>query len=288
MSKILVTGATGNLGNLTIQHLLNEKKVPTSQISALVRSEKKGEDLASKGIELRIGSYDDFNSLREAFTGIDKLLVVSSPDLDNVNRLKQHYNVVMAAKKAEVKHIVLVSLSDAETRVFGLEDVDMATEHMIRAVDIPFTFMRNSVYLDEVMSDLKYAVQTGTLTSVTKGKGFNFVLRSDLALANATVLSEEGHENKIYELVSPELFDYPTIASILSEVSGKNIEYKEGTAEEVINNLVNAGVSKEAAEMLVHSFQGNIAKGKFQFTESDLPKLIGDRPLKNAISALIK
>ncbi|MEC1304894.1 SDR family oxidoreductase [Lysinibacillus capsici] len=288
MTKILVTGASGNLGSLTIEHLLNEKNVPAHQIVALVRDKKRAEHLSSKGVELRVGTYDDIDSLEKAFVGVDKLLIVSSPVLDNVKRLKQQYNVVMAAKSAEVKHIVLVSLADADTRVFGLEDVDMATEHMIRAVDIPFTFMRNSVYLDEVMFDLKSAVQKGKLISSTKGKEFNFVLRSDLALANATVLSEEGHENKIYELVSSELISYPKIASILSDLSGKTIEYKETSEDEVIKNLIDSGVNKEAAEMLVHSFQKNIAEEQFQSSSNDLAKLIGERPVKNAIASLIK
>jgi NAD(P)H dehydrogenase (quinone) len=109
-----------------------------------------------------------------------------------------------------------------------------------------------------------------------------------LALANATVLSEEGHENKIYELVSPELFNYPKIASILTELTGQTIDYKESPADDVINNLVNTGFNKEVAEMLVHSFQENIANGKFQDTSNDLTKLIGERSLKDSIATLIK
>lgn len=288
MKKVLVTGATGNLGSLTIDHLLNKKHVSSEQIVAMVRDKKRAEHLSNKGVELRVGNYNDMDTLIEAFNGIEKLLIVSSPSLDNIERLNQQYNVVMAAKVAEVKHIVLVSIADADKRLFGLEDVDRATEHMIRAVNIPFTFMRNGVYLDEIMFDLKNAIENEELVSSTKGNGFNFVLRSDLALANATVLSEEGHENKIYNLVNSKLISYPEIASILTEITGNEIEYRESSEKEVIKNLTDSGVSKEGAELLVHSFQTNIAKGAFQSTSDDLNQLIGEYSTKKAIASIIE
>ncbi|QDI90683.1 SDR family oxidoreductase [Salicibibacter halophilus] len=288
MKKILVTGATGNLGSLTIDHLLNKKHVSAERIVAMVRDKKRAEHLSNKGVELRVGDYNDMDSLKEAFTGIEKLLVVSSPSLDNVERLKQQYNVVMAAKLANVKHTFLVSLADADKRLFGLEDVDMATEHMIRAVDLPFTFMRNGVYLDEIKFDLKNAIGKEELVSSTISNGFNFVLRSDLALANATVLSEEGHENKIYNLVNSELITYPEIASILTEITGTEIGYRESSDKEVIKNLTDSGVSKEGAELLVLSFQKNIAEGAFQSTSDDLNQLIGECSTKKAIASIIE
>lgn len=288
MKKILITGATGKLGGLTIEHLINKKHVSPQHIVAMVRDKKRAKHLSNMGVELRVGNYDDIETLKEAFTGIEKLLAVSAPALDNVERLKLQYNVVKAAKVAGVKHIFLVSIADADKRIFGLEDVDMATEYMIRAVDIPFTFMRNGVYLDEITSDLKYAIEKRELISSTKGNGFNFILRSDLALANATVLTEEGHENKIYNLVNSKLITYPEIASILTEITGTEIRYKEASGSEVIQNLTDSGVSRDAAELLVHSFQENIAKGKFQSTSHDLTQLIGEYSTKKAIASLIE
>lgn len=288
MKKILITGATGKLGGLTIEHLINKKHVSPQHIVAMVRDKKRAKHLSNMGVELRVGNYDDIETLKEAFTGIEKLLAVSAPSLDNVERLKLQYNVVKAAKVAGVKHIFLVSIADADKRIFGLEDVDMATEYMIRAVDIPFTFMRNGVYLDEITSDLKYAIEKSELISSTKGNGFNFILRSDLALANATVLTEEGHENKIYNLVNSKLITYPEIASILTEITGTEIRYKEASGSEVIQNLTDSGVSRDAAELLVHSFQENIAKGKFQSTSHDLTQLIGEYSTKKAIASLIE
>ena len=286
--KILITGASGGLGGLTLDYLLNMKNIKREQVVALAR--KKTPDLLSKGIEVRIGDYADRGSLDKAFNGIERLLVIPSPVLDNVQRLQQQFNVVMAAKKNNVGHIIYVGLADAEKRLFALEDVDIATEHMILAMGMSYTFMRNPVYLDVLQYDLQVAMKTGRLLSATKNKPFDYVVKRDLALANATVLSQDGHKNKIYDLRNHELYTYAEIAEILSYISGKMIANEEKSAEEVIAHLVDASIDKQAAEMLVNSFQKPIARNQFTDTSNDLKKLLGSSvsSKKDAIESLLK
>jgi NAD(P)H dehydrogenase (quinone) len=100
---ILVTGATGQLGNATIQSLLN-KGVPAGEIIALARDENKAADLKNKGVQVKIGQYNDCDSLKAALQGVDELLLVSSNEM--VDRLVQHKNVINADKENCVKHIV--------------------------------------------------------------------------------------------------------------------------------------------------------------------------------------
>ena len=73
---ILVTGATGQFGSKAVEHLL-KKGVQPSAIAVLVRDSNKAKDLA-KGIAIREGDYSDQLSMVKAFTGVDKLLLVSS------------------------------------------------------------------------------------------------------------------------------------------------------------------------------------------------------------------
>lgn len=289
MKKILITGATGNLGRLTIKHLLSTKNIPASDIAALVRDESRASFLSDQHIELRVGTYDDIDSLKQAFADVEKLLVISSPNLDNAERLRQQYNVVIAAYESKVQHIHLVSLADAEKRVFGLEDVDMATEHMILALNMPYTFLQNGVYLDEIRYSVKSALKTGHLLSTTQNRKFNYVLRNDLALANATVLAENKHKNKVYRLVSPELINYEQIAKELSDLTGKSIDYETKNEAAVIGNLVEAGVQEEVATQLVSLFQNTIAEDLFTSTSDDLIKLIGPQKssLKESLSSFI-
>ncbi|MDQ0968675.1 uncharacterized protein YbjT (DUF2867 family) [Flavobacterium sp. W4I14] len=63
--KILITGVTGNLGSLVLEALLN--KVPKESIAVMLRSEKNAGIFSDRGIEVRIGSYDDTASMISAF-----------------------------------------------------------------------------------------------------------------------------------------------------------------------------------------------------------------------------
>ena len=290
MSKIMITGATGKLGGWTIEHLLNKKGVLANQIVALVRDKNKAEHLAEKGIELRVGSYDDPNSLNSALQGISKLLFISSAELDNGKRLDQNHNVVMAAKAANVEYIAFVGVADPDLRIYGLEDVDMATEHAICAVGIPYTFLRNSTYLDEITLNLKSAAKTGDLVSSTNGEKFNWVLRKDLALANATVLTEEGHKNKTYELIRSKSISFPEIASLLSHSLQKEITLKELPSDLAIESLKEAGANDIHAFFLISTFHKAIADEKFLTTSTDLENLLGDQltPLDKSIELLLK
>jgi NAD(P)H dehydrogenase (quinone) len=92
---ILVTGATGHFGKSAIDFLL-KKGISSTNIVALVRDEEKAAEIKSKGVALRIGDYDNYNSLLNAFIGVEKLLFVSGSDI--FNRGAQHQNVVKAAK----------------------------------------------------------------------------------------------------------------------------------------------------------------------------------------------
>ncbi len=100
---ITITGATGQLGSGVIDSLI-QKGFNPSNISALARSEEKAQALKDKGVNIKIGNYNDYNSLVEAFKGTDKLLLISSNEMEN--RSQQQVNAVKAAKEAGVKHIL--------------------------------------------------------------------------------------------------------------------------------------------------------------------------------------
>lgn len=102
--SIMVTGATGQLGSLIMENL--EKYVPASQVIACLRQREKAANYLEKGFEVRFGDYDQLDSLIEAFTGVTTLLLISSSHTDDKIRLNQHAQVIHAAKKADVKHLL--------------------------------------------------------------------------------------------------------------------------------------------------------------------------------------
>lgn len=125
MPTIAVTGATGHLGGLVIDHLITSG-LPAGDVIPLVRSVEKGERFVARGMSPRVASYDDPDGLARAIERVDKLVLISTPSLDNAVRLHQLHGAVMTAHGAQLTQLAFVGLSDPEERPFGLEDVDLA------------------------------------------------------------------------------------------------------------------------------------------------------------------
>lgn len=285
--SIFITGATGELGGLVIQHLL--KKVPASQIVAIVRNVDKASGLADLGVAVRQGDYLNPESLQKAFAGADKLLFISSPDSDDTLRIVQHANVVKAARDAGVKHIAYTGFAFAEESDIPLAQVHLATEHAIRTTNIPYTFLRNSLYTEVFVNPgLGASLEHGAIVTNTGTGKLNTATRSDLALAAAAVLTGEGHENKTYNLVSNQTWTYDELAQIVSEVSGKSVVHKAVSFEEEKNILLGAGFPEPVANLFAGIYHA-VSLGETSKTSDDLVRLIGsETPLKETVKQVLQ
>jgi NAD(P)H dehydrogenase (quinone) len=148
---ILITGATGHLGNAAIQSLL-KKGVPAREITALVRDENKAANLSEQGVQLKIGNYNDYNSLVDALEGTRKLFLISSNDV-TADTLLQHKNAINAAKENGVQHIVYISQEikdDLTTAIPFVIQVHRATSEYIKETGIAYTIFNDSLYADSI------------------------------------------------------------------------------------------------------------------------------------------
>lgn len=276
--KILITGASGNFGKTTIDFLL-KKGIPANTISALVRDEAKGADLKAKGINIKIGDYDNYESLVAAFKGIDKLVLVSGTDI--VNRGKQQENVVKAAKEAGVKHILYTSFerkNETETSPIAfLAKSHIDTDNAIKASGMTYTIFRNNLYLDVLPMFLgDQVLETGVFFPAGETKSA-FALRSDLAEATANVLTSEGHENKEYAMNNVENYSFQEVADELGKIANKKIDYINPDADVYTDALSKAGVPAEYIGMFA-GFAEAIKQGEFNSSKTDLENLLGRKP----------
>lgn len=277
--NILVTGATGNFGRQTIEALLN-KGIPAGNIKALVRDPQKVEDLAKRGIEIRQGDYGETVSLEKALLNVDKLLLVSGTDLEN--RLEQHLNVVSAAKKSGVKHMVYTSFdrkNETETNPLGALAVShYETDRALKASGMHYTILRNALYLDILPMFLGGQVlETGVFFPAGNGS-IPFALRSEMAEAAATVLSETGHENKDYHIAGTRHLTFGDIATMLSDITDKHISYTSPEPAIYAGTLRNAEVPEPIIGMML-GFAEATRLQEFEIDHTDLPGLIGREPV---------
>jgi NAD(P)H dehydrogenase (quinone) len=278
MSKILVTGATGQLGKVAVTELL--QKLPATDISVLVRDSGKAADIKAKGVHVIQGDYNDYASLAAAFKGVDKLYFVSSSDV--MNRLPQHQNIVKAAVETGVGHIVYTSAQrkseDGTSPVALVADTHWKTDDLIKQSGLTYTILKHALYTDILpmfMGDK--VIQTGTIFLPAGDGKSSYATRADLAAAGAIVLTSAGHENKVYEFGGPVSYSFHDIAGILSELSGKTIQYVSPSAELYSQQLKSFGVPDEAIQGAA-SFCVAIAQGEFDFPSTDLERLLQRKP----------
>lgn len=275
---ILVTGATGHFGKATIEFLL-AKGIPANSISALVRDSSKAEDLISKGINIRIGDYDNYDSLVAAFTGIDKLFLIAGTDIPK--RLTQHTNAVNAAKQVGVKHIVFTSFvrkNETKTNPLGLlATAYIETDKLIKASGIPYTIMLNNLYAEALTMFLgDNVLETGIFLPAGNGK-VAYTARQDMAEAASIILTNPQHQNKEYVISTDMNYTLDEVSAMLSELSGKPISNINPSMEVFKDSMAQAGVPDEIITMMA-IFSKAIEEGEFESYTNDLEMLIGRKP----------
>jgi NAD(P)H dehydrogenase (quinone) len=276
MNKYLITGATGRFGSQVVEFL--SQRVPTNKIVALARDPNKLQALAEKGVDIRQGDYLNPRSLEEAFTGVERLLLVSA--LAFTDAVTQHVNVIEAAKRSGVRHVTYTAIQRAKDSGFEIPQItewDRQTEVLLKASGLAWTILRNPMYLDMLPLGFGKNV-TDVGIRVPAGNGLAALAsRRDLAEGTAAVLSGEGHEGKIYTLGSSNADSMSDVAAAISEASGREIDYRDTPVAEFVNARINEGFPEPAATFFAAWFQA-IAAGVFAEITADLERLIGRKP----------
>jgi NAD(P)H dehydrogenase (quinone) len=272
---ILVTGATGHFGGAAIDFLL--KKSAAGEFAALAREPERAEALTARGIDVRKGDYFDYDSLREAFAGIEKLLFVSSNEIEN--RVLQHANVINAAKAAGVKHIVYTGvLHPPEKPHFTAATDHVETEKLLKDSGVAYTILRNAFYFETIPMFLGDVLETGKIVFPAGDAKMSHASRIDMAEAAANVLLGAGHENKIYEIGANSSFSFADLADDLSALAGKKIEYVDLPLDDFKAELVKNQTPLPMVEMIAGIAEA-VKHNELNFPSADLENLLGRRLL---------
>lgn len=282
---ITVTAATGHLGRLVVEDLL-QRGVPAGQIVAAVRNPDKAADLADRGVQVREADYTRPETLAAVFADTDKLLLISSNEVGQ--RLLQHKNVVQAAVDAGVELIAYTSTLRADTNGTILAEEHRTTEALIRESGLPYVFLRNGWYIENNTENLATAFHFGTIAGSAGDGRISGATRADFAAAAAVVLTSDGHDGTVYELGGTP-FTMTEFAAEVAAQSGKPVTYQNLSADAYTQMLLGAGVPAPFAALLVDSDLG-VSRGELFTTSTDLQRLIGrpSTPLTDVVAAAVK
>jgi NAD(P)H dehydrogenase (quinone) len=275
MGKILVTGASGDLGRKTLRHLA--KKHLVSDLVGLVRDPAKAADLAALGIELRQGDYMDAASLGSALEGVERVMLTSAHAFTDRNTA--HSNVIDAAVEAGVRHLVFMSI--IRNTDYVMKDItpdDLFAESRLKSSGLGWTVVRHPPFLDNLSFYIGSNPQEkGMQMPVGVGK-FAAATRDDLAAGHAAILTEPGHEAKEYALTGSQAVSFQDIANILSAATAHEVPYKTVTDDEYLDLVKSRTGFPDFVAVFALNWVRGMNAGEWQPITNELETLIGRKP----------
>ncbi|GAA4585495.1 NAD(P)H dehydrogenase (quinone) [Actinoplanes octamycinicus] len=286
MTTIAVTGATGHLGRLAIDALLRRGVEPGSIVAA-VRTPEKAAGLLARGVQVREADFDRPETLTAAFTGVDRVLLVSTNAVGN--RVAQHVAAIQAAKAAGVGFVAYTSVLRADTTPIVLAADHKATEEALAASGLAYSFLRNGWYIENYTAQIPTVRATGAYLGSAGDGRIAGATRADYAEAAAAVLTT-GNPKTVYELGGDSPFTMAELAAEVSRQAGVEIGYTDVPAEKLVEILSGAGVPEGFAAVLADTDVHVREHGALDNPGSDLRDLIGrpTTPLAVAVADALK
>jgi uncharacterized protein YbjT (DUF2867 family) len=230
---IVVTGATGNIGKALVEQL--------TSTGAKVRVVARDPAKASKsGGEVVKGDLSDPKSLEAAFKGADELflLAAAGPDM-----AKQEKNAIEAAKKAGVKHVVLLSTAGADaSSPVKLAQWHAASEQALKDSGLKWTILQPNYFIQNFFMQAGTIKGDGAFYAPLKQGKVAMVDVRDIAAVAAKALTSGGHEGKTYYLSGPAALGFDEVAAIFGKRLGKTVKYVDVPPADFKKSLVGAGV----------------------------------------------
>lgn len=284
MTTYAVTGATGQLGRLVLDELL--QKVSPGDVVALARDPASLSAYAAQGVQVRQADYDDPASLERALQGTDRVLLISGNAVGQ--RERQHGAVIEAAKQAGVSYLAYTSILKGGRSRLQLAPEHVATEKLLADSGLNHDVLRNGWYSENYTMGLGQSLENGKILGAAGEGKLSTASRADLAAGAAAALVN-GKGGDIYELGGDEAWTMREFAEEVSRQSGKQIEYVDQSEADYAKTLEGAGLPPPVAAMLA-STSALSGEGELYDDSKSLSTLSGrpTTPISETIAAALK
>lgn len=218
---ILVTGATGFLGSYVVDKLLQAN---IDQIRCFVRGTSKIDDLIKFNVDLTYGSFEDYDSLVRALTGVQTIINVASLGFGHAS------NIIKACEESGVERGIFFSTTAIFTNLDAKsKKVRLEAEKIIKASSIKYTILRPTMIYgsskDRNMCRLiQYLKRFPFIPIFGTGEYLQQpVYVEDLAEAALKVLQSDVTIKKEYNLAGANPLTYNQVIDITAEALKRKI-----------------------------------------------------------------
>jgi uncharacterized protein YbjT (DUF2867 family) len=268
---ICITGAGGTVGSEVMEQL----KAAKMPFRAAFHSKAKADAARKQGVPAVVMDYSSPGTMDTAFRGCDKLFLVG-PTLPDQTELELH--AVQAAKAADVKHIVKLSVLRANEENFDFAKVHRPVEKVIETSGMKWTFLRCNSFMQNIVNYMGDTIRSdGSFYSAVGAARISHVDVRDIAEMAVCALTEPGHEGKVYNLTGPEALTYDEMARKLSKELGRSISHISIPPTDLKNGMLAQGMPEEVVSWLV-DLERFYRDDNASIIANDIKKVTGHEP----------
>ena len=271
--KILVTGATGNVGS----GLIPELNAKGARVRALARDTTKAQGLRDQGVEVVIGDLDRPETLDAAFSGVDQVFLVTAP---NPAQVTQANNGIAAAKRVGSPYVVRLSAGGLDTKPDAPARVTRQHAEIdaeLRASGLAYTILQPHFFMQNTLMAAGTVASDGAVYMPMKDAKIGMIDVRDIVDVAAKVLTEDGHQGKTYGLTGPASISFHDVAAGLSKALGKEVNYADVPLEAGRESMVGMGLSEWFADALTE-YNKAFSERLGDFVTDDVEQVTGHAP----------
>ncbi|WP_243156478.1 SDR family oxidoreductase [Clostridium sp. C8-1-8] len=215
--KVLVTGASGNVGSYVVKELLNKGE----KVVAATTSIEKINKLFNNQVEPVLFDFTNKSTYDKALEGVDRVFLMRPPHLGKPEDL---YSFIDAMKAHNIKLVSFLSLMGVEHNTIPPHH---KIEKYIEKLHIPYAHVRPGFFMQNLSGIHSVEIREKNEIFVPAGKSItSFIDAADIGLATAILLNNpEKYKNTAHTITGSEALNYFQVAEILSRVVGRKITY---------------------------------------------------------------
>ena len=269
--KILVTGATGNVGREVVNELAAQGDV--ANVVAATLDERAAQRIPP-GIATTRLVFGDDATYPGAFAGVRKLFLMRPPQITDVQRYI--FPIIDHAKAVGVEQIAFLSLLGVEN---NQQTPHYKVEQYLKHSGVPTTYLRPSFYMQNLNTTHRQEIRDEDRIAVPVGKAkTSFIDVRDIGAVAAKVLRDPGHGNRAYALTGGEALDYYQVAARFTEILGREITYTNPSVVRFVITSLLRGTKLPFALVMAFLYT-QTRRGMTDRVTDDVAHLLGRHPI---------
>jgi len=287
MAEYVVAGATGHVGSVVAQTLLDSGR----KVRVIVRDTHKAERWKKRGAHVGQVDLSNVHDLLNGLRGTEAAFLLIPPFPPNTSGVRGKAKkmidaMVHAIAGTDVKHVVFLSSvgaqhADGTGPVVLLHDA----EQELRTLKTPVTFLRPCYFMENwapALPDAKEGLLNSFLPAGTK---WAHVAAHDVGQAAAKLILEHPKAHRVVELCGPEDVCPSDVAQVLTKLLDTEVEPLEEPLDQVAEAFTGMGFSPELAQMYQGLYQ-RIASRRLAFEHPEQVQR-GKETLEQALQGML-